>query len=153
MRISSSIRRRMKSVLGICAVLLVFNVSAAMACLCEGESPKRTIRKLRKTATVIVSGTVTEVTKERKDGRLGYWATLKVKQSWKSDRVEEIRVYTTGGCKAWFEAGRTYMVYAQPDAEGRLSTSVCMRTRLIELAADDLKLLGKPQFAAETPGP
>lgn len=154
MRISSSVNRRMKGVLGICAVLLVFNVSAAMACLCPAESPKRTIKKLRKTATVIFSGTVTEVTKEVKDGRIGYWATLKVKQSWKSDRVEEIRMYfTVGGCSAWFEVGRTYMVYAQPDAEGRLSTSVCMRTRLIELAAEDLKLLGKPQFVAETPGP
>ena len=149
MRVSSSVHRRMKGVLGICAVLLVFNVSVAMACLCDGESPKRTIKKLRKTATVIFSGTVTEVTKEVKDGRIGYWATLKVKQSWKSDRVEELRMYyTVGGCSAWFEEGRTYMVYAKPDAEGRLSTSVCMRTRLIEGAAEDLKLLGKPQFTA-----
>lgn len=152
MRISSSVNRSLKGVLGICAVLLIFNVSTAMACLCQGESPKRTIKKLRKTATVIFSGTVTEVTKEMKEGRLGYWATLKVKQSWKSDRVEEIRVYTTGGCKAWFETGRTYMVYAQPDESNRLSTNVCMRTRIIEYAAEDLKLLGKPEFTAGTSG-
>lgn len=47
---------------------------------------------------------------------------------------------------AWFEVGRTYLVYASPGKEGRLSTSVCMRTRLIKYAAEDLKRLGKPKF-------
>jgi hypothetical protein len=134
------------SVIFVCICFVVFDANAALACLCKPESPTRAIKRLRKTATVIFVGTVKEVRKEVKDYQIGYWATFKVKQSWKSDQVDEITVFTEGGCMAWFEAGRTYIVYASPDSSNRLSTNVCMRTGLVKYAAEDLKRLGKPQF-------
>ena len=145
-------QREVISVLGkivICICIVVLNANGALACECKAESPSRAIKRLRKTATVIFTGTVTEVRKEVRDYHIGYWATFKVKKSWKSNHVEEVSVFTDGGCMAWFETGRTYLVYARPDSSKRLSTNVCMRTGLIEYAAEDLKLLGKPQFTAE----
>ena len=136
----------------ICIGLVVLSATAVLGCECKVESPGRAIKRLRKTATVILVGRVTEVRKEVRDYHIGYWATLKVKKSWKSDHVDEITVFTEGGCMAWFETGRTYLVYARPDRSNRLSTNVCMRTRLIEYAEEDLKLLGKPQFTAEVAG-
>ena len=152
MKSISSSRREKIRVLGaifICICIVVINANAAWACECKAESPSRAIKRLRKTATVIFVGTVTEVRKEVKDYHIGYWATFKVKQSWKSDQVDEVSVFTGGGCMAWFEAGRSYLVYARPDNSNRLSTDVCMRTGLIKYASEDLKLLGKPQFTSQ----
>lgn len=155
MKSTRSKQRQMMSVLGkilICIGLVALNANATVACECKAESPSRAIKRLRKTATVIFVGTVTEVRKEVRDYHIGYWATFKVKKSWKSNHIDEVSVFTDGGCMAWFETGRTYLVYARPDGSKRLSTNVCMRTGLIEYAAEDLKLLGKPQFTAEIEG-
>ena len=130
-------------VISICIMFLTAN--GILACQCKAESSSNAIKKLKKTATVIFTGTVTEVRKEVRDNHVGYWTTFKVKESWKSNHAE-VSIFSDGGCMAWFESGRTYLVFAKPDSSNRLSTNVCMRTGLIEYAAEDLKLLGKPKF-------
>jgi hypothetical protein len=140
---------RVLAVLCACIFILVLNAAATPACECKAESPERAIKRLRKTATVIIVGTVIEVNRVVKNNHVAYWATFKVKQSWKSNQLDEISVFTEGGCMAWFETGRTYIIYAGPDSAKRLSTNVCMRTGLIEYAEEDLRLLGKPQFTSD----
>ena len=152
--ISSSRRGKVRVLLAICVCIciVVLDGTATLACECKAESPGRTIKRLRKTATVIFVGTVKEVRKEVKDYHVGYWATFKVKQSWKPGQVDEVTVFTEGGCMAWFEVGRTYLVYASPDKANRLSTNVCMRTGLVKYAAEDLRRLGKPRFTSDVAG-
>src|SRR5262249_16550599 len=43
-----------------------------------------------------------------------------------------------GDCAYTFEPGQAYVVYAHKNAEGRLETSSCTRTRRLEQAAEDL---------------
>lgn len=130
----------------ICFVLL--GGSDALGCLCKPESPSHAIERLRKQAKVIFVGRVKTVTKEPK----GYTTTFEIERSWKGDRAREITIYTEGGCMAWFEAGRSYVVYASLDSVSRLTTNVCMRTGLLKYATEDLKRLGKPQFTNDVAG-
>jgi len=130
----------------VCICLVAFKASVTLGCECKAESTSRTIKRLRKTATVIFVGKVKEVRKEVKDYHIGYWATFDIEKSWKGEKPVQITIYTGGGCMAWFETGRTYLVYASPDSANRLSTDVCMRTRLIKYAAEDLRRLEKPQY-------
>lgn len=131
---------RILILLTVCAILTFLNPSESLACLCKSESPRRAIKRLQKESTAIFVGTVKTVTKEK----LGYRATLIVQKLWKYPAIEEITVQTEGGCMAWFDTGRVYLVYALKDDFDNLKTNVCMRTRLVEYAAEDLKRLGKP---------
>jgi hypothetical protein len=55
------------------------------------------------------------------------------------DGQKEIEVASgLGDCAYTFEPGQTYVVYAHKNAEGRLETSSCARTRRLEQAAEDL---------------
>jgi len=114
-----------------------------LACLCKSESPKKAIKRLQKESSEIFIGTVKEVVREKVNY---YKATFTVEKSWKGNRVEEVTVYTEGGCMAWFETGRKYIVYARIGDNDILRTDVCIRTRLVEYADEDIKRLGKPSF-------
>lgn len=127
------------------AGVMLFAISAhASACMCEPEPASRTIKRLMKTATVIFTGTASETGRDIDGPRFRFWAKLKVKDAWKIDQQTELTIGTGGGCMAWFEVGKTYLVYADSDSQGRLNTNVCMRTRSIERSEDDLEQLGKP---------
>jgi hypothetical protein len=65
---------------------------------------------------------------------------------WKGPDVEELTIFTKGGCASEFEVGREYLVYAIR-IDGRLLTNVCMRTQNINDAAEDLNRLGQPKVA------
>ena len=55
---------------------------------------------------------------------------------------KEIEVVTGGGggdCGYPFQAGMDYVVYAFKNAEGRLETTICSRTRPLAQAAEDLR--------------
>ena len=124
-----------------CVFFALVGPNEALACLCKPEPVRQKIKRLQKESTAIFEGTVKSVTKEK----LSYRATLTVRKQWKYPATEEITVRTEGGCMAWFEVGRDYLVYAVKDDGGEFKTDVCMRTRLVEYAAEDLKRLGKPK--------
>ena len=55
-----------------------------------------------------------------------------------------VEVTTSGGdCAYAFKNGERYLVYGFRSSDGRLSTSICSRTRLAAQAADDLRFLAQ----------
>lgn len=71
--------------------------------------------------------------------------TLAVVRSWKGlDNDERVEVFTNGStaaCGFPFEGDTSYLIYTR-EHEGRLTVSLCSRTRSIADAADDLAKLG-----------
>jgi len=60
------------------------------------------------------------------------------------DATVEVTTGMGGGdCGYPFKNGERYVVYALRGRDGRLSTSICTRTRLASQAADDLRFLGQ----------
>ena len=73
-------------------------------------------------------------------------ATFQVYRSWKGTVGPFVVVH--GGddpamCGAWFELDGEYLVYAW-DTDGMPETNNCTRTRMIQVAAEDLEALGPP---------
>jgi hypothetical protein len=138
--------RKFKKTMMICVSVcfLLINSGAATACTCKFESVKKTIARVRKHAKVIFVGEVTTLTRET--GKDGFWvdiATFKVLEEWKSPKAVDVTIKTSGGCSAYFEMGRKYLVYAEEKDKNELWTNVCMRTGVVELAQEDFKILGK----------
>jgi len=86
-------------------------------------------------------------------------AVLKVEKMWKGELTEEIVLLTggrrdTGGnvvvnsCDFRYALGERYLVYASGSGN-ELKASVCSRTRRLEVAADDLRVLERLKQARE----
>ena len=122
-------------------VLILLAPTDSLACLCKPEPANKAIKRLKKEADAIFTGTVKTVTKEGRE----FIVTLTVLDVWKSDGARQITIRTTsGGCSAYFKAEETYLIFARKDEFGDLRTNVCMRTGLLVYSDDDLKHLGKP---------
>jgi hypothetical protein len=108
----------------------------AAACSCPGKSPKAALEA----AAAVFSGTVVFVKKSQAD----VVVTIKVDKVWKGDVPAQVTVSTPpndGLCGVSFKEGDGYLVYAggQP---GSLSTNICMRTRTLGDAKEDLAAHG-----------
>ena len=72
---------------------------------------------------------------------------FEVEEFWKgkSGRRVRIDVYETARFQAWFKKGEEYLVYGEPanDEKANPRVSRCSRSRSIEMAAEDLKQLGR----------
>lgn len=70
---------------------------------------------------------------------------LKVEKYWKGSAAKRIKihVYETARFQAWFKKNGRYLIYADADANGKLSVYRCSRSRDIEFAEEDLQKLGK----------
>ena len=76
-------------------------------------------------------------------------ATLRVQRSWKGVEQGSTLVMNMslgggvggGDCGYTFLAGRRYLIYARRTASGDLSTSICTRTRIYAIAAEDTRVL------------
>ena len=77
-------------------------------------------------------------------------ARLRVTRTWKGDvrAGQEVAVTTadnSAACGFEFQTGKSYMVYAVPDEDGRtLSTSLCTTTREVPGGVADPDTLGTP---------
>jgi hypothetical protein len=70
---------------------------------------------------------------------------FEIKKYWKGDNKKKIKVsvYENPRFQAWFETGETYLVFADADGdEGKLFVGRCSRSKEIDAASEDLKLLG-----------
>ena len=71
---------------------------------------------------------------------------FKVAKYWKGIKTKkvEVTVYETSRYQAWYEVGKSYLVYARND-EGKLMDGRCSRSREMSdnFIKDDLKRLGK----------
>lgn len=70
---------------------------------------------------------------------------FQVSRHWKGSIKRTIKVYYRENMRyqAWFETGKSYIVYAQMNDTGKLFDSKCSATKNTEDAKTDLKYLGK----------
>jgi hypothetical protein len=119
--------------------LLLLLRGEAYACKCGPPSVKWSFEKV----PVIFSGEVVKLDL--------YRATLKVEKAWKGALTEEIVLLTgkrrdssghivTNSCDFRYALGEKYLVYASR-AGKELKASVCSRSRRLESAVDDIKVL------------
>jgi hypothetical protein len=123
------------------------------ACLCANLPVKKKVRLMKQKADAIFTGTAKLINGygEIDGGRVK--AVLVVEKLWKGAKVDEYTIYTNGGCSAFFEVGKEYLIYAQKDEKGELTTDICMGTGDIRAAKKDLKYLGRPAVARKaSPG-
>lgn len=130
-----------KAILGLALVLGLALSDMALACTCAPPPPPA---EARDTADSVFSGRVLSVT-PGKNGSLD--VEIQVDRSWKNARCGTVVVQTaseSAACGFGFEVGKSYLVYADIQ-KGKLSTTLCSRTRAIEDAGEDLAALGEPQ--------
>lgn len=115
----------------------------ANACSCVKLTPAEGFTS----SYAVFTGEVIDIEKNRSTPFGGLEVTLRVKQLWKGDPAEEIKVHTAGSsaaCGYGFVEGTTYLVYAVRDDADPLRVSLCSRTAPVERAKEDLDALGKP---------
>lgn len=136
----------MRSLL-LCLPLVVsqaFGAASALACTClPSKSPAEEL----KLADAVFSGKVVEIRRHRQGGETFGMveAVLRVERVWKGVEGGLVSVFTaphSAGCGYGFREGRAYLVYAHEGADGRLSTSICSRTRRLRDAKEDMAELG-----------
>jgi hypothetical protein len=64
--------------------------------------------------------------------------------------IEILTGYGGGDCGYPFQLGGEYVVYAYQNSAGRLETGICMRTRPLDQAAEDVKYIREMAAAPET---
>ncbi|HEY9283959.1 MAG TPA: hypothetical protein VIP46_10950 [Pyrinomonadaceae bacterium] len=126
------------------AATLAFGAEAVLACTCAPS--KGPAEELELTAAVF-SGKVVEIRKHGQGADMfaRVEAVLRVERVWKGVEGPTVSVFTSShsaACGYGFKEGRTYLVYAHKNAEGRLSAGICGRTRRLKDAGEDLKTLG-----------
>lgn len=140
----------MKSlVLIIVALRLLHTTSFACTCL-----PSENATKELGISAAVFSGKVLEVRRNQQETGVftRVEAVIEVERIWKGVEKRTISVFTSNqssACGYGFKKGESYLVYASKDAEGRLITSICSRTRRMKDAGDDLKELGEGKAVAE----
>ena len=124
-------------------VALSFLDTTIFACTCL---PSENATKELEQSTAVFCGRVLEVRRNQQETGLftRVEAVFEVERIWKGVEKRTINVFTSSqssACGYEFKKGKEYLVYASRDAEGRLITSICSRTRRMKEAGDDLKEL------------
>jgi len=130
---------------------LTFGAEAGLACTCA--PPKSPARELER-STAVFSGKVLEVKRHKRTGDIfgGVEAVFRVERAWKGVESRTVSVFTSAqsaACGYGFKEGSSYLVYAHGNAESKLSTSICSRTRRLKDAREDLDELGAGGAIAE----
>ena len=115
-------------------------------CSCPLISPDTA----RAHADVVFAGTVLRIDslppQRMPDGRStfpGVIATFTVYVSWTGEPTGAVKVVTDGwGCGVRFVKGKSYMVYAKVTSSPEVRTELCMRTRELIQATDDIAQFG-----------
>lgn len=122
------------------ALLLLATVDTAYACSCA----EQTLPEDTNGAAAIFIGKVVKLeVVEVKDGISQIEATVERGRTFKGDVPETVVFETSDGCcycAPWFEISRTYLFFAH-ESEGKLATSTCSRTKLLDAAKDELQYL------------
>lgn len=132
-----------------CIALLFLSLASlsyateASACSCMKLTPSEGLTS----SYAVFTGEVIAIEMNTATRFGGLEVTLRVKQMWKGDPSEELKVHTAGSsaaCGYSFGEGTTYLVYAVRDDADPLRVSLCSRTAPISQAKEDLDFLGKP---------
>jgi hypothetical protein len=119
-------------------VLAAVAPSPAQACRCV--EPPSTSAAYR-TATLIVEGTVLEVTPRSEIE--GFTIRLKVANAWKLDVPEELAVATGSNCRYEVEPDKKYLLFLVETQKGQFTTGRCMGNGLAVTKARSLTWLKK----------
>jgi hypothetical protein len=135
--------RSFKLLLVFC-VFMLFGAESSLACTC---APSQSASQELERATAVFSGKVVEIKRHKQRSNLfgSVEVKFKVNKVWKGVDEKTISIFTSSqsaACGYGFRAGRTYLVYAHGNEEGRLTTSICSRTRRLKDAREDLQELG-----------
>ncbi len=130
-----------------CLSLVLMNAWVEPAKACKCAHPKPSPLQALKQADAVFIGKVTEITIQRTpEGYRQRRLKIEASKTWKGITSKNVFVTTgfgQGDCGFPFVKGKTYVVYASRFKENKqLHTNVCMRTRPLEEAREDLKLLG-----------
>ena len=123
-----------------CVIVLLFGTASVYACSCM--APKPSCQAVWEADAVFI-GTVLSTHDDSKsavgfDSRL---IKLAVEESFRGVASNVVEIYTSqtgAGCGFLFQTGQQYLVYAYKGETGRLSTSICTRTRALVQANEDL---------------
>ena len=117
------------------AVLLPLSATKALACSCGG--PALPCQDYWKASAVFV-GTVSSsarssytIDKTAFEGRLVHFAVDRVFRDVEGAEVEVTTGLGGGDCGYDFRVGGQYLVYAYRNADKKLATGICTRTRLL----------------------
>ena len=122
---------------------MLAHAAEAHACSCIQLTPSEGLTS----SHVVFSGEVTKIAKNEATRFGGLEVTLRVKDVWKGEPRETMKVHTAASgaaCGYPFVEGETYLVYAISDEADPMRVSLCGRTAPIDEAKEDLDYLGKP---------
>jgi hypothetical protein len=75
-------------------------------------------------------------------------AVFAVEKAWRGVEAPSFEVMVDASdCDPWFEPGKSYLVFADRDGDGRPYTSICLRTKRLAESAEVVALLGAPAYA------
>ena len=123
---------------------LTVGARVALACTCvPSAGPGEALEQ----AAAVFSGTVVQIKRHKPADDIfsAVEVVFRVGQMWKGVGNRTISVFTgshSAACGYGFSKGRTYLVYAAGNSRGRLSTSICSRTKRLKDAREDLNQLG-----------
>lgn len=119
----------------------VTGVSSVFACSCRVAPPPKVA--LKQAVAVFLAKAV-----DVDHGKTGSEWTFEISRTWKGTTGKTADVHMQlSSCAYTFKKGKSYLVYCYRDKvdgklTGPLRTNICMRTRPLEQAKDDLKELG-----------
>jgi hypothetical protein len=125
--------------------LLVFSAAAAVACSCALKTPTE---QLNESDVVVVASVFSTELVEPPDAMPVSRSLVIVESYWKGLPDNSFVVQSTmfSSCAFSLSPGIKYLIYANASAENSLfATHMCMRTRPVAQAQDDLDELGPPQ--------
>jgi hypothetical protein len=127
---------------GLVGVAALLVPGRSLACKCAPPPP---VPEALQQASAVFEGIVAQLAPADEELEV----TLRVTQAWKGVSTESVRVRTrkdTAACGVAFEAGRSYLVYANQSAAADTAIPLevlrCGRTQLAEEANEDFTQLG-----------
>jgi hypothetical protein len=123
-----------------------FTIGAGVGLACTCVPPPAPTAALEDAAAVF-SGKVVQIKKHKPAGDIfsAVEVVFRVDEAWKGVGKKTVTVFTSSqsaACGYGFSKGHTYLVYASGNSRGRLSTSICSRTKRLKDAREDLDALG-----------
>ena len=145
-------------VLFMVTLISVFSYSTSTSYACSCVPPGTPQEEMERSAAVF-SGKVTKIVDENQNNFTQSSADslavqIEVKDAWKGIDQKQVVVYTardSASCGFEFEVNQEYLIYAS-ESEGKLQTTICSRTTLLNMAAEDMDALGEGEEITEHAG-
>ncbi|HEX8246990.1 MAG TPA: hypothetical protein VF599_02305 [Pyrinomonadaceae bacterium] len=129
-----------------CLILLLSNVPAEtkIYASANGKCAIPNTKTALQNSSAVFAG---EVLSETKNGNERTFE-FRVGKYWKGFGKKKIKVsvYESARYQAWFQVGKSYLVFARTDEDRRLRDGRCSGSKLLSEASEDLKALGRAKI-------